>query len=653
VLALALGYFAFDKFVLDPVEDEQIAQSARQEGLTAALTESLGDQSIAVLPFDNRSNREEDEFFTDGIHDDLLTTIAKIGSIKVISRTSVMEYKDTIKKLPQIARELGVAHILEGGIQRSGTQVRVNVQLIDAATDEHLWAEIYDRELTAENLFAVQSEITKKIAEALQAELSTGEQRRIDARPTDNLQAYEAYMRGRQLLATRNATKVILASEEFIKATEIDPSFALAWVGVADSLSISIWLRNAGAEDQLPIIEDAVKNALVIDNDLGEAYASRGQNHVRSGQYDKAEEAYQKAIELSPNYATAYQWYSLLIVGQLIKSDPLRMEEAIDLMQKAAKLDPRSAIISNELGWIYEAKGLYKLAENQYRKTIELNPDFELGYRHLAILYSRHMGQFDKALASLNKAIALRPEFLFYKLWKGGIYMELGDLEAQKEGRDKLADSGASEWLLRHVDAHISFIKEDPTGTRETINWLVAQIQLPHGYHMRLSSVALAQGDIQLSREIYLSVEPRWLEPDQWPALMGVGDMWLRKTGCIVAWLFLNTGDQELGTALLQQATAYIEDTLPLKTEHPDQPFPEICYLTAGDTEKALLSIETQLSHNHLSNWSVVHQMPMYDQIRHEPRYQAAWAERERRISVQRENVQKMEADTQPWVLTN
>jgi len=132
VLTLALGYFAFDKFVLDPVEDEQIAQSARQEGRTNAINESYGDKSIAVLPFDNRSNREEDQFFTDGIHDDLLTTIAKIGSMKVISRTSVMEYRGTIKKIPQIAQELGVANILEGGIQRSGNTVRINVQLIDA-----------------------------------------------------------------------------------------------------------------------------------------------------------------------------------------------------------------------------------------------------------------------------------------------------------------------------------------------------------------------------------------------------------------------------------------------------------------------------------------------------------------------------------------
>ena len=321
VLALALGYFAFDKFVLDPQRDavvrEQVAEQvedARKEGRTAALIESRGDKSIAVLPFDNRSNREEDQFFTDGIHDDLLTTIAKIGSMKVISRTSVMEYKDTIKKLPQIAKELGVANILEGGIQRSGNHVRINVQLIDAATDEHLWAEIYDRELTAENLFAVQSEITKKIADALQAELSTDEQRRIDARPTDNLQAYEAYMRGRQLMATRNGAKLKLATEEFIKATEIDPMFALAWVGLADSLAISSWAGpTLRAEDVYPIIEDAVKNALAIDNGLGEAYASLAWIHDHYGRNDEVEIAYQKAIELSPNYASAYQWYSATI----------------------------------------------------------------------------------------------------------------------------------------------------------------------------------------------------------------------------------------------------------------------------------------------------------------------------------------------------
>jgi len=377
-----------------------------------------------------------------------------------------------------------------------------------------------------------------------------------------------------------------------------------------------------------------VKNALAIDNDLGEAYASLGLMRWN----DESETAFQKAIELSPNYATAYQWYS-----NLIGTDPLRKQESIDLLQKAAKLDPRSAIIAHNLGEKYRKRGLYTLAENQYKKVIEVHPDFESTYTWLSLLYTFDMGQFDKALAVLNKAIALYPESHTHIRFQGVVYLQLGDVEAHQEVLDKLADSGAEEWLLGIGDVLNSFLKGNLTDTRETINWLLPKMQPTNIYFRRvLGSMALSLGDIQLSREIYLSTEPGWLEPDQWPALMGDDP---RETGCIVAWLFLNTGDQELGTALLQQATAYIEDSLPLVTEHPDQPFPETCYLTAGDTEKALLSIETQLAHNHLSDWHFVHPMPMYDLIRHEPRYQAAWAERERRISVQRENIEKMAAD--------
>ena len=247
-----------------------------------------------------------------------------------------------------------------------------------------------------------------------------------------------------------------------------------------------------------------------------------------------------------------------------------------------------------------------------------------------------------------NKAIAFYPEDHGLKMVQVYIYSHLGDLEAIQEVRDEMADSGAEEWMLGFIDVLISFNNENPPGTREAINWLLQKIRNnPGGLPEWLGTLALAQGDIQFSREIYLSDKPGWLEPDQWPALMG-RDGRMMENGCIVAWLFMNTGDQELGTALLQQTTAFIEDALPLVTEHPDQLFPDLCYLTAGDTEKALLSIETQLTHNHLAHWKVAHQMPMYDLIRHEPRYQAAWAERERRINVQRKNIEKMAAEHNP-----
>ena len=605
---------------------------------TAAQTESLGDRSIAVLPFENRSNREEDQFFTDGIHDDLLTTIAKIGSMTVISRTSVMEYRDTIKKIPQIAKELGVANILAGGIQRSGNNVRINVQLIDAATDKHLWAEIYDRELTAENLFAVQSEITRMIADALQAELSIDEQGRIDAIPTDNLQAYDAYMRGRQLMATRNSANLKLATEEFSKATRLDPLFALAWVGVADSN-----MSSYSSEDPLPIVEEAVRNALAIDSDLGEAYASLANIHAYYNRKGEAETAYQKAIELSPNYATAYYWYS-----SFLGKYPLRIQEQVELARKAAELDPRSSSMSLNLGQKYLNQGLYTLAEGQYQKVIELSPDFAPGYSKLAFLYMLYMGQFDKALPPANKAVELDPGNHGHKMTLIFLYIQLGDLEAAQIVRERMASLGAAEWRVGFADVLINFNKslttQNPADTLESINRLSPKIRNFQFTSGVVAFLALALGDNQLSREIYLTSEPGWLEPGQWPELVERA----RGHACFVAWVLMNTGDEKLGSALLRQALSYFDDSLPLAVEHSDMNSPDVCYLMAGDTEKALLSIETQLSHNHLYSWNVLPILPMYDVIRHEPRYRAVWAEYERRISVQRENIEKMAADQVP-----
>ncbi|MEN8180858.1 MAG: winged helix-turn-helix domain-containing protein [Pseudomonadota bacterium] len=347
VLALALGYFAFDKFVLDPVEDEQLAQSARQEGHTAARTELHDDNSIAVLPFDNRSSREEDQFFTDGMHDDLLAAIAKIGSMKVISRTSVMEYRDTTKKIPQIAQELGVANILEGGIQRSGNQVRINVQLIDAATDEHLWAEIYDRELTAANLFAVQSEITKKIADALQAELSTDEQLRIDARPTDNLQAYELYLRGRYLWQRRGDKNIRHAITLFEQATELDPQFARAWSSLAATRFTLPVYSDTPRSEHYPLAVSAAEKALAQDDSLAEAYAVLGGLADEDRKWAEAETLFLLAIANEPMDSTAHLWYG----EHLFKLG--RLDDALEEALVAYQLDPLHPGINALLGWIY------------------------------------------------------------------------------------------------------------------------------------------------------------------------------------------------------------------------------------------------------------------------------------------------------------
>ena len=183
--------------------------------------------SIAVLPFDNRSRVEDDIFFVDGIHDDILTQLSKLSALTVISRTSVERFRDTKLPIKEIARQLGVTSILEGGVQRGGERVRINVQLIDAATDAHLWAETYDRELTAANLFGVQSEVATAIAGALKATLTADEKARVDAVPTQNLEAWEAYQLGRQRMARRSSESLAEAEQFFRKAVALDPQFAV------------------------------------------------------------------------------------------------------------------------------------------------------------------------------------------------------------------------------------------------------------------------------------------------------------------------------------------------------------------------------------------------------------------------------------------
>ena len=221
----------------EPVAEEGAStQSALAQNQEA--TKPVDDKSLAILPFINIAQTEDNEPFTVGIHDDLITHLSKISALKVISRTSVLKYKGSDKPVRDIARDLGVAHILEGGVQRAGDQIRLNVQLVDAETEEHLWAETFNRELNASNIFMIQSEISEKIAAALKAQLTDAELVSLSKQQTDNLDAYNAYLAGRQRLLVRNSSSIEEALALFEKATELDRNYALAYVGQADAWSL-------------------------------------------------------------------------------------------------------------------------------------------------------------------------------------------------------------------------------------------------------------------------------------------------------------------------------------------------------------------------------------------------------------------------------
>jgi TolB-like protein/lipopolysaccharide biosynthesis regulator YciM len=584
---------------------------------------------IAVLPFTDLSEGQDQEYFADGVSEELLNMLAKIPGLRVVARTSSFSFKGKDAKIADVARALNVGYVLEGSVRKTRDQVRITAQLIDARTDTHMWSETYDHELTAENLFAIQSDISKVIAKALQATLSPEQERRINAMPTDNLPAYDAYLRGLQLVASRESEDLQLAAKAFGQAVELDPQFALAWVAVADSHELLIEYGGLRERDANPVIEDAINRALMIDDTLGEAHTSLGAL-LEDSDWSASEAAYRRAIELSPNYARAYHWYSILL-----QRFPLRIDERIDLVLKASELDPRSLVIALELGQAFLERGLYSMAEHQLRKVLEFDPDFVVSHGVLAGLYTFHLSRYQQSLESARKAVALDPGNLGLRFMLVHIHVELGNLAEAQSSREHIAALDPNHFLVDKADVLINATLGNPAGTREAISRLLTKVENKPGLEQGMGQLALTLGDTAWAREIYLTVNPGWLEPAQWQGLVErhVTD------ACVFSWLLMNTGDEDLGANLLQHTTTFLTDTFPAAMEHVDTYYPERCYLAAGDTEKALQSIETQLAHNHLWGWQIFHQLPMYDLIRHEPRYLAAVAERDRRIAQQREAI--------------
>jgi TolB-like protein/Tfp pilus assembly protein PilF len=430
LLVLAVVYFAADKFVLE-VEPEQAEVVAKK----APGPESVvREKSVAVLPFENQSQDAANEPFTIGIHDDILTQISKIRALKVISRTSVMEYRNTTKNLKTIGRELGAATVLEGGVQRAGDRVRINVQLIDAATDEHLWAETYDRQLTAANIFTIQTEIATAIADALRATLSTEERELLDTVPTENMAALEAYFRGKQHMENRLTAALAKAVDEFNRAIELDPNFALAYVGLADSYILQNEYSNLPIDETVAKAQAATDKALALDDRLAEAYTSLGGIEHNRNDHEAAEAAYKRSLELNPNYVTAYHWYSILLGGELGRRD-----EALELIEKAAELDPRSPIILQNLGSRYASVGRFDESLVWFRKSIEIDPDFANGYSWIGDHY-RSAGKLDEGVRWLRKAVRVDPGNPGVPATLGRLFLDLGDLDR------------AEYWIQRSIE---------------------------------------------------------------------------------------------------------------------------------------------------------------------------------------------------------
>ena len=371
------------------------------QNLVPGKETALKEKSIAVLPFTDMSRNKDQEYFSDGLTEDIITQLAKINSLKVISRTSVMQYKKKSKSIREIGNELGADVVLEGSVQQSGDQVRITAQLINASTDEHLWAESYDRLM--KDIFTIQTDIANQIAKALKAKLTVQEKQQIEKKYTENAEAYQLYLRGRYYWNNRSEESIKKGIEFFKKAIEIDSSYALAYAGLGDSYLMLGVHSIARPADCFPAARRFAEKALQLDPSLAEAYATLLDINIHYyWDLDAAENYFRKAVEANPYYASAYHWHSEVLILRK------QYEAALQESKTALEIDPYSLIINSQYGKHLSYSGKLSMAVEQLLKTIEYDSTFVLTFWQLGIVYTE-MKQFDKALFYLHKAVELAP----------------------------------------------------------------------------------------------------------------------------------------------------------------------------------------------------------------------------------------------------
>ncbi len=372
------------------------AQS-REGGRPPATAGSLAQKSIAVLPFDNLSRDPDNAFFAEGVQDEILTRLAKVADLKVIARTSTQKFKSAPADLRDVAKQLDVTNILEGSVQKVNDQVRVNVQLINALTNAHLWAEIYDRKLS--DIFAVQSDIAKTVADTLQAKLTGAEKQMMAAQPTTDTAAYELYHKGRSLWEKRSGDNIPKAIAFYEQAIARDPNYALAYAGLSSAYVILPFWAGVDRLDASSKAKDAALKALRLDPNLAEAHLALGKVLFFSEiDLPGALREYQRAIELQPNDATAHHWLSNDALAALG-----RFEEAIAQGKRAVELDPLSPVINTDLGTTFYYAHRYEESARQLRKTLEIDPTFFYAHFNLGIALQA-AGDLSGAITEYEKA---------------------------------------------------------------------------------------------------------------------------------------------------------------------------------------------------------------------------------------------------------
>lgn len=597
--------------------------------------------SIAVLPFDSRSTNPENAIFADGVHDDLLTRLANVEALKVISRTSVMDYRNTTKNLRQIAAELGVATVLEGAVQRSGDNVRINVQLIDAETDEHLWARTYDRELTARSVFEIQSEISAAIATALKAALTPSEKARLETIPTENLEAYRLYVAGRHNLHVRELDTLLTARQQFEAAIALDPGFAPAYAGLADAVQLLYTNHSAVTwQEARDVAESALKTALELDEELADAHASHGllmsilREQAGTGdEFMEAEEAdLERAIELNPSHARAYTWLAGLRERQG------RYEEAIELNQRSLELDPIGRIPYANLAVTYARMGRHDEALEQWLEALRIHPGWPVLYGNISA-HLEKLGRLDEAVAWALRARELTSDpRIGTNLLR--IFVEFGDYDRARSVTAAMPPGHPLYGMSRAFDA---MMQRDFTSALAVMESYYGEQQGAAVWVFDLmSDIALLDGNLDKALDYCLRQDPS-LATDEAPRIDALNS----HNAVRLAYILKQSGEYERADQLLAATLAVVQ-------RHPrlgivGQGIHDVQILALqGETGAALAALRAAVDDGYRSSlafdsWTL-EMDPYLEAIRDEPAFISIIAEVDADVARMRDRVEQAEA---------
>jgi TolB-like protein/Tfp pilus assembly protein PilF len=581
LVALGVGWWRWSTHKTLPAHDQPVSRASDQLG-------NIPEKSIAVLPFENLSSDKENAYFADGIQDEILTRLSKIADLKVISRTSTQHYKSAPDNLPEIARQLGVAHILEGSVQKSGEAVRVNVQLIKAANDSHLWADTFDRKLT--DIFSVESEVAKAIADQLRAKLTGQEEQVIAAKPTDNTEAYDAYLRGLAYSLRTAATPAnYLGAQKYLReAVRLDPKFALAWALL--SLAESRGYRTLNLQPTVALREEARKaaeTALTLQPNLGEAVLAKGYYHY----------------SCLTDYDTAVRYF-----------------------EQARPLLPNSSQISESLAYLERRRGQWERSESYFNQAERLDPR-NVGLLTQHSLLHQILRRFPEAVRKLDQVLNIIPDDLDTLALKAAIAQAEGDLPRAAALLAPLHppadDTGALETqvyqaiLERNPGPMISRLKEVLAKPDPALGYFIGELRFWLGWAQEVAGDhAAAQ---QSWRQARSELEPFLKEQPENRAL--IGDLALTNMGL---------GDKTAAFAFVEKGIA----VTPIEKDALDGPsaIEVLARVSAqmGEPDRAVAALQKLLSIPYEAQLALALPLtpaflrldPMFDPLRNDPRFQ-------------------------------